>query len=145
VSEAASNPSATGRTIGIVGRCAVLWLAVGLFLPLVAWFGFMRHGQPGAIAAAVAALICASGSTAALIATWRFRGPATALHAMLFGMVFQFGLPFVAGMVLSQAGGSLAGVGVFGMIVVFYLYTLVVKTLLVLPLVKPAAPVSKGA
>lgn len=145
MSEAASNPSPSGRTVGIVGRCAWLWLAVGLFLPLVAWYGFTRHGQPGAIAAAVAAVICATGSTAALIATWRFRGPAAALYAMLFGMVFQFGLPFAAGMVLSQAGGPLAQAGVFGLIVVFYLYTLVVKTLLVLPLVKSAAPISRGA
>jgi hypothetical protein len=145
VSEAASNPSTTGRTIGIVGRCALLWLAVGLFLPLAAWYGFTRYGQPGAIAAAVAAVICAAGSTAALIATWRFRGPAAALYAMLFGMVFQFALPFAAGLILSQAGGMLARAGVFGMIVVFYLYTLVVKTLLVLPLVKAAAPISGGA
>ena len=51
-------------------------------------------------------------------------------------MIFRMGLPMGVGLLLNYGGGPLASAGVFGWIVVFYLLTLAVETLLSLHLAK---------
>jgi len=50
-------------------------------------------------------------------------------------MFFRFGLPLIAGLIFQESGGVLAEAGVFGLIVVFYLITLVAETCLSLQFV----------
>jgi hypothetical protein len=143
VSPTDSNPDTNRRPLGILGRCAILALSVSLFSPLVAWYAWQSHGTTGVWAAAVAACVCWLGATIALVSTSRVRGPLTGMYALFYGMLFQAGLPFVAGLILSQSHGALARAGVFNLIVVYYLFTLLVKTWLVLPMVQAQVAASK--
>lgn len=84
----------------------------------------------GIAATAVAAGVCWFGATGALLSTAFLRGSQFALHGLFGGMILRLGLPLALGMFLSSRGGGLAKAGVFGLIVMFYLLTLVVETLL---------------
>jgi hypothetical protein len=119
---------------------AILSLAMLLFFLPVAAIAYGLNGAGALPAAAVAAAVCWLGSTLALAGTARFgragiNGP---LYTLAFGMVFNCGLPFIVGLVLNRAGGELAQAGVFGLIVIFFQFALVVSTVLSLCLIKPA-------
>ena len=132
------------RPTSLLGCLALLTLAVALMFPPVASIARASYGQLGLVSAGIAALVCWFAATLALVATAIFRGPQMALYSMLFGMLFRMGLPLGAGLVLSQSAPRLAAAGVFGLIVVFYLVTLVVERLLSLCLVS-AAHSTQGA
>jgi hypothetical protein len=123
------------------GACwALLTAAVLLFLVPVAAIAYQIKGPAALPAAGVAAGVCWLGSTMALAGTAVFgrsgmNGP---LYTLAFGLAFNCGLPFVVGLALHRSGGALAQAGVFGLIVVFFQYVLVVSTLLSLCLIKPA-------
>jgi hypothetical protein len=106
------------------------------------WVMGVRHGAIGVSAAAIAAGVCWVGAGGALLLTALLRDSRHAVSALLGGMVLRLALPLVTGLVLSSRGGELARAGVFGLIVLFYLLTLVVETLLSLQFVKkPQKPV----
>ena len=54
-------------------------------------------------------------------------------------MAFRMGVPLVVGLILDRRGGPLSEAHVFGMIVAFYLITLIVETWLALRLVASPA------
>ncbi len=119
----------------------ILSAAMLLFFALVATIAYRLHGADALQAAAVAAGVCWLGGILSLAGTARYgrsgiNGP---LYALLFGMVFNCALPFTVGLVLSRIGGPLAQAGVFGLIVVFFQFALVVGTLLTLCLIKRSA------
>jgi len=136
--------SARSGPMGLVVSCAVLALVVLLAFPAFAWFGFSRHGHVGLLAAATAGVVCFVAAAAALAASATLRGPKTAVHGALLGIAFRTGLPLMAGFVLMQRGGPLAEAGVFGMIVVYFLITLTVETLLAVRLLRPRCKISKA-
>jgi hypothetical protein len=119
----------------LVVACLVLSAALLLAFPGFAWFGYCRSGAAGLLAAVVAGAVCWFGALAALVVVGLMRGGPQVLHGVLLSMFFRMGLPLVAGITLSQAGGPLAEAGVFGMIVVYYLIGLFVETLLSVRLV----------
>ncbi|MGE5194166.1 MAG: hypothetical protein ACM3U2_16845, partial [Deltaproteobacteria bacterium] len=83
------------------------------------------RGLNGVFAAAAAAGVCWFGSTAALIVAGLSNRTSHAVQGHLLGMFFRLGLPLAAGIVFQKVGGPLAEAGVFGLIVIFYLITLV--------------------
>ena len=121
-----------------------LWLTAVVVAALLIVGGALAatRGRDAVVAAAVAAGICWAGSTIALIAAARLGTTNRVLQAHLLGMFFRLGLPLGAGMALQAQQGFLAKAGVFGLIVVFYLVTLVAETLLSLRFVQksPTAP-----
>jgi hypothetical protein len=119
---------------------AILSLAMLMFFVPVAAIAYALNGAAAVPAAAVAASVCWLGSTLALAGTARFgragvNGP---LYTLAFGLAFNCGLPFFVGLVLHRAGGPLGQAGVFGLIVIFFQFALVVSTVLSLCLIKPA-------
>jgi len=119
-----------------------------LALPVVAWIAHVRFGVDGVLAALVAAGVCWSAATLALVSAGLLRGPNAALYSMLFGMFFRLGLPLFAGVLLTRQGGPLSRAGLFGWLVVFYLLTLVAETVLslrVLASPKLASPKTTGS
>jgi hypothetical protein len=119
---------------------AIFSLAMLAFFVPVAAIAYTLNGPDALPAAALAATVCWLGSTLALAGTARFgragiNGP---MYTLAFGLVFNCGLPFIVGLVLSRAGGALAEAGVFGLIVIFFQFALVVSTVLSLCLIKPA-------
>jgi hypothetical protein len=122
-----------------LARCLVIQSAATLlFLALVGTIAYATRGQGTMVAAAVAAVVCWLGSTLTLVGTARFgrSGINAPLYTVAFGLVFNCALPFVVGLMLFRAGGPLAEHGVFGLMVIFFQFTLVVNTLLSLCLVK---------
>jgi len=62
-------------------------------------------------------------------------GPNNAVTGMFLAMAVRTGLPLGVGIFLAQAiGGPLARAQVFGMILVYYLITLIVETILAIRL-----------
>lgn len=120
-------------SIGLPARCALLSASIATFLLAVGGFLLATRGWTAAAAAAVAASLCWTGGILALLLATVFQGPHRALHAALAGMLFRMGIPLVGGLWLHHQGGALAQAGVFGQVVIFYLWTLVVETCLSLP------------
>ncbi len=130
------NRSEDAPLSGALKSCALLALAVVGFYPLVAGYGYSQYGNSGVASASVAAGVCFVGAAAALMCVAFLQGPTAAVNSTLLGMLFRMGLPLGGAMVLNQNGGPLAEAGVLGMVLVYYLFTLVIETLLSLRLVK---------
>lgn len=119
--------------------CLTLTVVCLLALGPFAWVGNSKSGPAGVLAALVAAGVCWSGAVLALICTGARRGPKQAVARLMLGMLFRMGLPLVGGAILDWRGGEVAEAGVFGMIVGFYLITLVVETWLSLRVIGSAS------
>lgn len=117
-------------------RVAILTALVVAVYPLLASLMTSQRGVSAWQAAALAGSICWLGATLAMLFTAWLRGPQGALYALLFGMFFRMGVPLMAGLLLSRRYVQLEAAGFFGLILGFYLVTLVAETLLVLPLVQ---------
>lgn len=120
----------------MIRSCLALTAVVLLALLVVGGVVGSTRGVNGVLAASTAAAICWSGSTMALLLAGFTSRSNQAVQGHLLGMFFRLGLPLVAGMILQKSGGLLAEAGVFGLIVVFYLITLVAETLLSLQFIK---------
>src|SRR5690606_20730089 len=109
-----------------------LWMLLGVLgvFPLFAAYGYNRYELNGVFSAATAASVVLLGMEGALVLTILFRETDFKIPSVLLGMFFRTGIPLVFGMLMHTAGGPLAEAGLFGMILVYYLLTLVVETVL---------------
>jgi len=121
-------------TAGLIFSGAML-----LALPFFATYGFLRAGLTGVEAAAVAGGVCWLGAVPSLLLMGWLRGGPHVVSGVLLGMLLRMGLPLVVGLLLIQTGGPLAKAGVFGMIVGYYLFGLLIETLLSVRLVGASA------
>ena len=118
----------------LLSACLRLALCeIGFFLAVVL-FAYFKRGFDSLLAVAVAAVVCGSAATLALLLTGWLRDSRRAAFGMLLATMPRLGIPLVAGVALDRMGGTLAQAGVFGWIVAFYLMTLVVETVLSLNL-----------
>jgi hypothetical protein len=123
----------------LAASCLVLALTVFLVWIAVATYAFSASGADGLFASVVAGLVCFASAAAALVLTAQSSGkPHTAVNGLLLAMLLRMGVPLGVGISLQSAQGRLADGGVFGLIVVFYLVTLVVETILSLRFVQNA-------
>jgi hypothetical protein len=140
-----STNSARSSTSSVAAACVLLTGVVIVAFPVFGWFGYTRSGIDGLLAAAVAAVVCWLGAFIALVITGVLRGTPQAVSGILAATLFRMGVPLAAGLLLSSFGGPLAKAGVFGMVVGYYLLTLVVETLLSLRLIMPAPKAPKAS
>lgn len=122
-----------------------LTIAVALPTPLLAWYAQTQHGVVGIQAVLFAALICWGSSLVALTLIATYKHTPLMLPAALAGIGLRTGVPLAIGLILKQANGPLAEAGVIGMIMVYYLLTLLVETVLAARLLQLAANVSKAS
>lgn len=115
-----------------------------LAFPLFATYGYTRFEWHGVLAAATAGFVCLVATEAALLLTILFRDTDLKIHSVLLGTFFRTGIPLVFGMLLHNAGGPLAESGLFGMILVYYLLTLAVETILAVQLVSKTSTYKKA-
>ncbi len=123
-----SGPAGEKRSVAV--HVMLFFLALLVVFPVYGWFGYRSHGADGLLAAVVAGVVCWVAGTAALLLVGVTRGTPAAIHASLLGMLFRMGLPLLVGIVLQRTGGPLARAGVFGMILCYYFWMLIVETLL---------------
>ena len=110
--------------------CLILVATVLCALPVFAWFAYGEHGLVGVVAACVAAALCGGAGVVALLMVGATAGTPGAVQGLLLGMLLRTGVPLGAGFLLMQVGGALADAGVFGLVLIYYLLTLVVETFL---------------
>ena len=146
-----SESSFTNQTIRL---CLLLGLLLLLAFPLIAYFGYSKHGSDGIVAAVVAAAVCFAAGCLALVVTGLFQSIGQGMNGLLLSMAIRTGVPLVAGLSLSMQDGPLAQAGVFGMIVFNYLIMLTIETICAVKIIqtndatpavnRDATPVSKG-
>jgi hypothetical protein len=114
-------------------------LASLVFAPLLGLFASSSHGEAGWIAGLSAAGLCWVAGMVALAIVSFSRGP-NAVSGLLLAMMVRLGVPMAVGLAVDSSGGLLAQAGFFGLVVLGYLATLVVETLLMVRMI-PAANV----
>ncbi len=145
MSKEVSSKSAIVTALGnpwVASACLTIFMVI--IFPAFAYYGHAQNGRAGILAAAAAGVVCWMGAVLALTLTALFRGTPMAIHGTLLSMIFRVGLPMLAGISLSNMGGTLAEGGVFGLIVGYYLAGLVVETLLSLRVVAAADGITKA-
>ncbi len=103
---------------------------------LSAW-NYRSHGVAGVFAASLAWLLCTSAAVAALVVSVRFAGTEHALSANLGGMGLRMGVPLFAMTVLPNALPELAAAGLLHSILILYLVSLALETVLAVRHVPP--------
>lgn len=129
---------AASGSSGVAASCGVLASAVLVLYAAAGYASYGKHGRVGLAAAALAAGVCWAGSTSALVLAGWLRNSRYATHGILGGTLLRTGIPLLAGAILHATGGPLARAGVTGWLLVFFLWTLVVETALVVRLARSA-------
>ena len=127
------------RKLGLIGRSvaiALLVLGLSLIIAPLAWY---FSGVWGVSAMASAAALCLLGAIAALYVNQFFVSPKDAFMGILLGMGLGMGVPLMFGAVIHIYGGPLSQAGFLHYLLIFYLPTLAIKTILTLPLQRQTA------
>lgn len=127
----------------LVQRLACLAGVVAVVVALASPVAYSEQAMVGVQAVLVAAGVSLVGASVAVVLASRHRGSPTAVAWILAGDAVAMAVPLVSGTILSRQEGPLAQAGVFGWIVLFFLATLVAKTVLIAPLAQtPKSPVA---
>ena len=97
--------------------------------PVAAWL----DGWMAIFGATAAAGVCLFASGLALVISHLLRAPEKVLYGMLLGMTVRMGIPLGIGLGCQLRGGVLADSGMLYYLLVFYPVTLLVETILSLP------------
>lgn len=130
------------RQLGV--SVAILTAILAAAFPLFAFYGHVQHGAWGVRAAGVAASLCWFGCSMALMCTVVFHR-VNPVVGVLGAMFFRLGVPLVLGLVLQHNHPDLAQAGVFGTILVYYLLSLVVETILSVRLIPSQQQIFKAS
>ena len=123
---------------------AVLTAALAVAFPLFALYGHHRHGSWGVVAAMVAATICWVSCSLALACVALFQRTQP-VAGILGSMLFRMGIPLILGVALQHNHEQLAAAGIFGTVLLYYLLSLVVETLLSVRLIPSSPQISKAS
>ncbi len=111
--------------------CLAVVATGGVCLALAGPVSYLWSGPIGLGAAALASGCCCVGAMGALcVAPW-FRGPHRLLASVLVGMSVRMGVALTAALIVQLGGGPLADAGFVYYLLVFYLVTLAVETVVV--------------
>lgn len=125
--------------------CLALSAAVIVALAAIGSVARERQGDLGLEAAFLAALTCWLSAMAALLLAGRLRNTAHAVSGILGGTLMRTMIPLGVATAFQASGNALAQAGLFGYLVVFFLLTLTIETLLLVWLLRPGMKLSGGA
>lgn len=119
-------------------KASWLWLTLGMvvFVPLLGWYSSSVHGANGWATAGLAGGVCWVAGLAALAIVAVTRGP-NAVSGVLLAMMVRLGGPMLLAIAIDSRGGPLKEAGFFQLVVMSYLATLAVETLLMVRMVPP--------
>lgn len=114
---------------------------------LAGWHAYARHSTVGLQAALLAAGTCWLSAMAALILSGLLAGTPQAISGILGGTLVRLAGPLLVTVSCAVSRSPLAAAGLFGYLVVFFFYVLIIETLLLLGLVRSSPPIvpQKGA
>ena len=131
VSEQSSDKEA--KSVVSLGKRAALFVALLLIALLpVGAVAYSLHGSLGLTAAAVAWAISVGCGLAALIISLLLRDTPLVLYQVLIGFALRMGLPLAICMLLVTQKSPLLNAGFIIYILVFYMVTLLIDTVLLL-------------
>ncbi len=119
-------------SLGLAAQAVLVSVALGATWLIVAPIGSSIFGTPALVAAAVAAGICWVGALLALLVAAVLQGPSAAMHRLVVGMLARAMMPLVVGALLQTRVAALADAGFIYYLLVSYLVSLVVETMLLL-------------
>ena len=118
---------------GLKAQSIVLGLAVLAVLGLVAPIAVVSSGWMGLAAAATASVACLLAGIVTLAVCRRLRDSDYAPYAVLIGMLPRMGIPLALAAIAIFLPGPLVESGLLVYLVVFYLVTLGLETVMSLP------------
>jgi hypothetical protein len=116
--------------------CLLLAAAVTLAAGASGYWAYARHGSSGLAAVAIAAVACWIAATGALLLAGWLRNTPHSVSGILGGTLLRISLPLVAAAGCKIAAPALFQVGLLGYLLLFFLLTLVVETLLLVWLLR---------
>lgn len=138
VKSAMERYTAIVSRLSTVQRLAWLFGVTAVVYALAAPLAYDRQGAIGLQAVTLAAGVALVGAMIAVLLASRHRGTPSAVAWILAGDMLAMALPLVTGTIISRQKGPLAEAGAFQWIVLFFLTSLVAKTVLVAPLAQAA-------
>lgn len=139
VSEHTVRPA--GFRLSLPVACVILTAAIVPAGALAGWHAYARHSTAGLQAAMLAAATCWLSATAALVLTGLLAGTPQAISGILGGTLVRLAGPLLVTVSCAVSRSPLAAAGLFGYLVVFFFYVLVIETLLLLGLVRSSSPI----
>lgn len=130
--------------LGLLGQAGlVAAVSAGIWL-IISPLAYQLSGAAGLAAAAVGGGICFMGAALALILAVPFPGPDAVMHRMALGMLARALVPLSLGVALHFKAPALAQAGMVFYLLVFYMATLAMETLLMLAQVPRASATDKS-
>jgi hypothetical protein len=123
----------------------VLAVAIALAGALGGSIAYGRQGLVGSAAVAVAALTCGLSAMGALVLAGALAGTRWGVHGILAASLIRFSLPLAVVVASVTVQGPLARGGLAGYMVVYFLFALVVETLLLVGVLRSATPFNSMA
>jgi hypothetical protein len=111
----------------------ILILFVVALFAVIGPIALLLKGATSLCAVALSALICLAGAASAICVCHLMNKTGHALQGMLWGISLGTGFPLVFGIIVHFFGGPLSTAGFIYYLLIFYLPTLTLKTILVLP------------
>jgi hypothetical protein len=133
------SPSDVRRPPSLGAACARLAAVVIVAYPIVALIGEQIVKKPVWETAGLAAVLCWSSATLALMLFHHFRQVGNAAAGTLAGTLLRLGIPLLVGLVAIDASEKLRDERFFEIVLVFYFITLVADTMLTLAMARGAA------
>jgi len=130
-----NNLRSQSAAVRITALTIVVFVVFGLAGPVAFHIG----GWMALATAALAAGLCLTGGSVALMVSRLLPGPNLALAALMASMTARMAIPLAFGLAIHLHGGPLAKAGLLYYLLVFYPVTLSVETMLSLPSAEQSA------
>jgi hypothetical protein len=142
---------------GLLGETGAKIRAMSIPVRALVLFGI--SSVPGLIAAAcvfdgddfsrfnavvLASLVCTTSAVVALVLSLIWYGTPNGVIGALAGMIIGLGMPLATAVLAQRQEGNLAQAGYYGWVVLFFLFALTVKTLLLAPGINRVDPQSSS-
>jgi len=131
------------REMSIATRVLVLLAITTVAALIAASIAYDSENTTRLMVVGVAWLVCAVSAIIALVLSLVWHGTPSGVSGTLGGTLVGLGIPLIVAILVQRRDGSFAKAGFYGWIVVFYLISLTVKTLLISPGYSPADPYAK--
>ena len=132
------------RSPSLMLACLLLAIAALVAGLAAGWFACIRQGAAGVAAVAVADACCSLSATAALLLAGSLRNTPHAISGILGGTLVRMTAPLAAAAGCKLVAPELFQAGLLGWMVVFFLLTLAIETLLLVGVVS-SSRVALGA
>lgn len=144
MTESSDRPVGKCAEPSLALACLLLAAAVALAAAGAGYWAFARHGSLGATAVCIAAVTCWLAATAALLLAGLLRNTPHSVSGILGGTLVRMFLPLAVAAGCKIGAPALFQAGLLGCLLLFFLLTLVVETLLLVWLLRFGRPVSSS-